>query len=78
MISYTTINYSDIYAGESPTIGQLLEGINSKILVNESILVTDFIFRKSSFFMCPMSIWRYSRRTLGILFRALLFRDQWR
>lgn len=33
MITYTTVDYSDIYSGEKPTIEQLLEGINSKIVI---------------------------------------------
>lgn len=33
MISYTTLNYSDIYDGIKPDIKELLKGINSKIVV---------------------------------------------
>lgn len=33
MITYTTINYSDIYSGQKPAIEDLLKGINSKILI---------------------------------------------
>ncbi|TXJ27731.1 MAG: hypothetical protein E6Q24_07840 [Chitinophagaceae bacterium] len=33
MITYTTVDYSDIFSGEKPTIEQLLEGINSKIVI---------------------------------------------
>ena len=33
MITYLTINYSDIYPGEKPTVTELLAGISSKIIV---------------------------------------------
>jgi hypothetical protein len=33
MLTYTTINYSDIYSGEKPEIGTILDGINSKIII---------------------------------------------